>query len=228
MSALKALAALLCYPEAEFKEALPEVGAALAADRRLTQACRAELACLISDMEAGELMDIQERYVGLFDRIPSLSLHLYEHVHGDSRDRGMAMVRLVEMYRQHGLEIEARELPDYLPLFLEFLSLLPEAESRRLLTDAGPVLAGIGQRLSRRGSRYAAVFAALSAIGGAEIAVAEDEAPEPAEDFAALDKAWEEAAVTFGPQSMAESRSGCERVAAAVDRMNAPGGGVRS
>lgn len=228
MSALKAMAALLTYPEAELKEALPEIGAALAADRRLNQACRDELAGLIAEMDAAELMEAQERYVGLFDRSPSLSLHLYEHVHGESRDRGMAMVRLAEIYERHGLEIDARELPDYLPLFLEFLSLLPEAESKPLLTDAGPLLARIGQRLSRRDSRYAAVFTALCAIGGAEMPAAEEEAPEQAEDFAKLDEAWEEAAVTFGPQSMADSRSGCERAAAAVARMNGPAEGMPS
>jgi len=223
MSALKALAALLTYPEAGLKASLPEIGAVLAADRRMPETNRAELANLIAEMQANDLMDAQERYVGLFDRSPSLSLHLFEHVHGDSRDRGMAMVRLVEMYREHGLEIEARELPDYLPLFLEYLSLLPEAESRPLLADAGPVLARIGQRLSRRESRYAAIFAALSAIAGADVPAAEDHGPEPAEDLAALDRAWEEAAVTFGPESMAESRSSCDRVAAMVARMAEPG-----
>jgi nitrate reductase delta subunit len=228
MSTLKALSALLTYPEAELQAALPEIGAVLAVDRRLPAPQRDAMARLITMMKGSALMDLQERYVALFDRSPSLSLHLFEHVHGVSRDRGMAMVRLVEMYKAHGLAIEARELPDYLPLFLEFLSLLPEAEARSLLAEAGAVLAGIAQRLARRASPYTAVFEALCALGGSEAPIAKDETPEAGEDLAALDKAWEEAAVTFGPTAQAENGSGCDRVAAMVQRMNAPKQGVPS
>jgi nitrate reductase delta subunit len=228
MSALKVLAALLTYPGEELQAALPEIATALAAERRLPVPLRASLARLIEEMQATDLLDLQERYVGLFDRNPSLSLHLFEHVHGDSRDRGMAMVHLVDMYRRQGLEIEARELPDYLPLFLEFLSLLPEEEAGPLLADAGPVLATIGARLARRGSAYAAVFEGLGALSGSDMPAADDGKADDTDSLAALDRAWEEAAVTFGPETMAESRSSCDRVAAMVARMSAPRGGSPS
>ncbi|MCP2821160.1 nitrate reductase molybdenum cofactor assembly chaperone, partial [Salmonella enterica subsp. enterica serovar Typhimurium] len=82
------------------------------------------------------LLDRQEEYVWLFDRTRSLSLNLYEHVHGESRDRGQAMAALLELYRQHGLELSANELPDYLPAFLDFLSSLPDEKAASLLAEA--------------------------------------------------------------------------------------------
>ena len=228
MSALKVLAALLSYPEAELQAALPEIANLLSAERRLSAAIRGELARLIGELESADLLDLQERYVGLFDRTRSLSLHLFEHVHGDSRDRGMAMVQLVEIYRKHGLEIEARELPDYLPLFLEFLSLVSAEEASRLLADAAPVLAQIGARLKGRDSRYAAIFDALAALSGNEAGLGSERPADEDDSLAALDKAWEEAAVTFGPEPRTESDPGCDRVAAMVARMSAPGTGASS
>jgi nitrate reductase delta subunit len=228
MSALKVLAALLSYPDDTLQAALPEIAGLLSAERRLPATTRSGLAQLLGELESAELLDLQERYVGLFDRTRSLSLHLYEHVHGDSRDRGMAMVQLLELYKQHGLEIEARELPDYLPLFLEFLSLVPAEEASRLLADASPVVAKIGARLKGRGSRYAAIFDALAALSGNEAGIGSEPAAEEDDSLAALDKAWEEAAVTFGPEPRAESNPNCDRVAAMVARMSVPGRGAAS
>ena len=157
---------------------------------------------LIAELAQEDLFALQETYVGLFDRTRRLSLHLFEHVHGESRDRGQAMVDLAGIYEKGGLVLIANELPDYLPLFLEFLSTRPLTEARGLMADIAHILASLEERLTSRGSAYAAVFAALRTLAADGMVAAPSPAPavdEPVEDFAALDAAWEETAVTFGP-----------------------------
>jgi nitrate reductase delta subunit len=164
---------------------------------------------------------VQERYTGLFDRGRSLSLHLFEHVHGDSRDRGPAMIDLIALYRRHGFEPHPRELPDYLPLFTEFLGQIDAGEARGLLRDAAPIVALLKERLEKRASAYAAVPAALLALAEAE-QVQSPAQPAGAEDdsLEAIDRAWEETAVTFGPEND-PTRSGCDKAASWVARINA-------
>jgi nitrate reductase delta subunit len=111
------------------------------------------------------MLDSQEQYVALFDRGRFLSLHIFEHVHGESRDRGQAMVNLLQMYEAHGFEMSTHELPDYIPLFLEFLSQQEQAEAVQLLHDAMPVLSLLGARLTERGSEFQA-FDALAGFAG--------------------------------------------------------------
>ncbi len=123
----KALSALLSYPTEELKAAAPEIRDAIERERLLPAAVRRRLDAFIAEFAAGDIYDLQERYVLLFDRTRSLSLHLFEHVHGESRDRGQAMIDLKTQYETHGLDISAAELPDFLPLFLEYLSILPLA-----------------------------------------------------------------------------------------------------
>ena len=129
---LKALGVLLAYPSAELRAALPEIAAALEADRRLGEPALAALRELVAELTGGDAMDLEERYVGLFDRGRLTSLNLFEHVHGESRERGPAMVDLKQLYQRAGLRMTTRELPDYLPALLEFLSLRPEPEARDL------------------------------------------------------------------------------------------------
>ena len=164
---LKVLSALLGYPTEELKAAAPELAAAIDAEALLPAPARDSVVALIDDIAAGDVYDLQERYVLLFDRTRSLSLHLFEHIHGEGRDRGQAMVDLMALYDEHGLEISARELPDYLPLFLEFLSMRPFAEARELLSQPLDIIAALGERLRRRDSVYAGVFGALGALGEA-------------------------------------------------------------
>ena len=147
---LKVLSALLSYPTAELQAAVPEMRAALDAEARLPQKNRDRLDRLLEEIAAGDLYDLQERYVLLFDRTRSLSLHLFEHVHGESRDRGQAMVDLKALYERHGLFMSSSELPDHLPLFLEFLSQIPEAEARGLIEETAHILEAIRQRLKKR------------------------------------------------------------------------------
>jgi nitrate reductase delta subunit len=200
----KALSALLAYPTAELQQAIGEIAAVLAADPALPARTRKQLDALLSELATGDLYDLQERYVLLFDRTRSLSLHLFEHVHGESRDRGQAMIDLKDLYERGGLFVTAAELPDFLPLFLEFLSTRSPAEAGDLLAQPVHVLSALAERLRKRRSPYEAVFRALVALAAAEPRGEDVSAlmrePDPAaDDLAALDAAWEDEAVRFGP-----------------------------
>ncbi len=199
MLALKALAALLAYPGPELVDALDEIRGALAAERRIPRDGQRALARLADELAAADLLDAQEAYVTLFDRGRATSLHLFEHVHGDSRDRGQAMVDLKAVYARGGLVLAANELPDYLPAVLEYLSTRPYAEIREMLADCGHVLRAIGEALDRRGSGYAAVFGALLAVAGeAPLASTSRATRIESEDAAKLDEEWVEQPVLFG------------------------------
>ena len=200
----KGLSALLSYPSAELQHAAGEIGAAFDADRLLPAPLRRQLQILLDELASGDLYDLQERYVLLFDRTRSLSLHLFEHVHGESRDRGQAMIDLKAQYEQAGLFISAAELPDFLPLFLEYLAVLPASQACETLGQPAHIFAAIAERLRKRRSSYEAVFRALIALASAKPKDEEVSAlldlPDPdATDLAALDAAWEDAPVNFGP-----------------------------
>jgi nitrate reductase molybdenum cofactor assembly chaperone NarJ/NarW len=209
MKTLKVLSALLCYPHLDMQAALGEMAEVLEAERLLPARERRALLAFMDRLAATDLMDLQERYVASFDRGRALSLHLFEHVHGESRDRGQAMVDLLEIYRRHGFELNARELPDYIPLFLEYLAQRPDGEALDLLADAMPVMALLGARLAERGSDYHAVFDALTALVGepAEIEDIRHQAATEGPDATVvnMDQIWEEEAVTF----LATGREGC-------------------
>ena len=204
MKTFKVLSALLSYPSEALIEAAPEFVAVLDAEKLVPAANRAAIDALIEEIAAGDLYDLQERYGLLFDRSKTLALHLFEHVHGESRDRGQAMVDLKAMYENAGLFIAANELPDFMPLFLEFLSIRPLSQARELLGQTAHILAALAERLGRRESSYKAVFDALVAIAAdaprrdivEELLKAPDTDPM---DLAALDAAWEEEEVRFGP-----------------------------
>ena len=200
----KALSALLSYPSAEMKDAAGDIRRALVEEAIAPRWLVDRIERLIDDLETVDLVELQERYVFLFDRTRSLSLHLFEHVYGESRDRGQAMVDLRSLYEEAGLEADSRELPDYLPMFLEYLSLRPVEEARALLAEPVAVIAALRERLSRRKSPYAFVLRALEAIANGEpetrmldeLRKAPDDDPF---DLDALDAAWEDQPVLFGP-----------------------------
>lgn len=195
MKTFKALAALLAYPEHDLIAALGEIEDAIEAEALLSKAEVAGLLRLTSALRNGELMALQATYVDLFDRVRSLSLHLFEHVHGESRDRGQAMVDLNQRYAQAGLELADRELPDFLPAFLEFLSLLPYREAVTQLEDTAHILDGMAARLAKRGSHYAAVFNALLVLAGRSGAVhtvIDDAEIRKEDDPAEIDRQWAE------------------------------------
>ena len=228
MRSFAALSRLLSYPESELLASLPALLATLAEERALPVAMHRDLTRLSTELSSGDLLDAQERYVSSFDRTRSLSLHLYEHLHGESRDRGMAMVRLVEHYRRHGLEISARELPDHLPLVLEFLSVIPDDEARAILGDAAELIERLHAGLARRANPYAAITAAILHLAGRVPAAAEGEAaapaPDPEREAAEMDREWEDAPVVFGPGA-AELDESCPRASEALRRMSAQSAG---
>ena len=194
MLTFKVLGALLSYPESDLRDALGELEQVLDKERLLGRDERKALDGLFAHFRRGELLDLQEHYVDLFDRVRSLSLHLFEHVHGESRDRGQAMVDLKSRYAARGLNLVSNELPDYLPAFLEYLSLLPRGETREALADCAHILGAIGSRLAKRRSPYSAVFQALLVLAGEKVSwtpVTDAEIREE-DDPATLDKLWQE------------------------------------
>jgi len=201
MLTLKVLSLLLSYPDAEMLTALDEMAAVVEQENLLPDVHKKSVLALIDSYRGVDLLDSQEAYVTLFDRGRFLSLHIFEHVHGESRDRGQAMVNLLQMYETHGFEMSTHELPDYIPLFLEFLSQQAEAEAVQLLHDAMPVLSLLGARLTERGSEFSAIFDALSGFAGEPEALAEirQQAATEGEDetLVNMDEIWEEEAVSF-------------------------------
>jgi len=202
----RVLSALLGYPTEKLQKAVPELVVALESEALLPSAMRRQLQSLLDEIATGDLYDLQERYVLLFDRTRSLSLHLFEHVHGEGRDRGQAMIDLKGMYEGQGLEMEAAELPDFIPMFLEFLSTQPRKEAYELLGQTAHIFSALSERLRKRKSAYEAVFRTLVALAAAkpkgEDVSALLEQPDPdANDLVALDKAWEDEPVNFGPNA---------------------------
>lgn len=220
MKSLRVVSLLMEYPTADLIQARDEL-LALIASMNLKPKQRDQLYEFVEQRTSGDLMDWQAEYDGLFERGRSLSLLLFEHVHGESRDRGQAMVDLMDQYNQAGLAIDANELPDYLPLYLEFLSTQGPDNARAGLQEVEHILALLAARLKERDCNYAALFEALLHWCGARVSIeqmreqvageARDDTPE------ALDKVWEEEMVTFGPDAQVD---GC-------NTNNKPGSGQR-
>lgn len=208
MNSLRIIGLLLDYPSDELWEHQIEVLEAVTGLEELNEEQRLDLALYITAFCKQDLLDAQSAYTGLFDRGRATSLLLFEHVHGESRDRGQAMVDLMGQYREAGLEIDSRELPDYLPLYLEYLTTRDEQEARGGLRDIAPILALLSARLQERDSHYAELFDLLLALSGSNIAtenVREGIKQEARDDTpAALDAVWEEEQIKFlGEQSCA-------------------------
>ncbi|WP_425306309.1 nitrate reductase molybdenum cofactor assembly chaperone [Burkholderia perseverans] len=205
-----ALSMLLDYPDAALLDALDSIDACLREQlgaRPATVASVAGLARFHAYLRGHDLLTLQENHVGLFDHGRATSLHLFEHVHGESRDRGQAMVDLLQTYERHGLSLNPGELPDYLPVFLEYLSRLPAPEAAALLGETAAILLALAQQLARRGSHYGFVLGALLPLAGiapgqmppAPDAPVDDAAapPTPA-DLRELDASHADAPVRFG------------------------------
>jgi nitrate reductase delta subunit len=210
MKTFKALSALLAYPTEDLQAAIPEIREVIEAEGLLHLDQSLALEPLLTGFEAGDIYDQQERYVLLFDRSRTLSLNLFEHIHGESRDRGGAMVDLLETYRAGGFDLTGPELPDHLPVLLEYLSTRPIAEAKELLADAGHIIAVLAERLTRRETPYAAVLTALAGLAQASSTSPEatallSEKDDDPEDLDALDAVYEEAQVTFAP----DPNAGC-------------------
>ena len=196
---LRVLAHLLRYPDAELRTHLLELRDALRDERALTTSRLLELDRLIDRVRVAPALDAEAGYVELFDRGRGTSLHLFEHVHGDSRERGPAMIALIQTYEQAGLELAPGELPDFLPVVLEFASTQPPAQARAFLAEFAHLLRTIFSALLKRGSAYASVLAALLDLAG--------ERAERVElpDERALDDEWAEPAAFGGCSSAGQA-----------------------
>lgn len=186
----KFLSALLCYPEAEMIKALPEFQVALNSLPELSGS-RPGLQALLDYLGSHSLRQLQEEYVSTFDRNRLHALYIFEHVFGEDRDRGSAMVDLLEEYRRYGFELGDDELPDYLPALLEFFSHIPPEEAQKLLGDAIHVINHIGKNLRASGSPYAAVLESTVSLSPVE--------PQPLIEPPVRD--MDEAMETFGPDA---------------------------
>jgi nitrate reductase delta subunit len=214
MKTFKVLGLLISYPKPGWVSHLDECRQTLLQEQFLPAKQLSGVLAFIDELQTADLYRVQEQYVATFDRGRSHSLHLFEHIHGESRDRGQAMVNLLSAYEEKGLFIDQAELPDYIPLFLEFLSLCPVDEAVALLGEPIDIMATIAARLHERNSSYAALFDALVALSRVKpnrdrIKSAVAEGPEDT-SLEALDKEWEEAAAFAGRPD----RSDCSACAA--------------
>jgi nitrate reductase delta subunit len=221
---LRALAALLGYPSSELQENIGGVREAIGREGALSAADRARLERLLGRFESQELLDLQSAYSELFDRSRSLSLHLFEHVHGDSRERGQAMIDLGQQYVESGFFLQTGELPDFVPVFLEYASCLAPADAREMLGQPAHVFAALAERLDKRGTDYAAIFHCLVSLAKARVdasARAVVDQNTPPEDSADIDDEWEEAPVSFN-LSAAHEMGGPTGVVAKIRASNRP------
>lgn len=196
---LRVLARLLSYPDAELRSHLSAMRDALRTERAITAGRLAELDVLMNTLAGGDPLDIEAAYVQLFDRGRATSLHLFEHVHGDSRDRGPAMIDLAQTYDKAGLYLAPDELPDYLPVVLEFVSTQPPREARAILSEMAHIFNALFSALQQRQSAYASAIGALLELAG-EKARAVKLAPEEP-----LDESWVEPAVFDGCSSKGQA-----------------------
>ena len=211
---LRVLAALLSYPDARVRGHLPEMRAILRGERALTASRLTELEGLIEVLANADALDTEAGYVELFDRDRTTSLHLFEHVHGDSRDRGPAMIDLTQTYEQAGLYLAPGELPDYLPAVLEFVSTQPAQEARAFLGEMAHILNALFNALRSRDSAYASVLGALLEMAG-ETAQTVTLAAEQS-----MDESWVEPPVFDGCSSIGQARPDQPRLIHIVRRVN--------
>lgn len=203
----KAFSALLSYPSVGMRHALPEIAGVVQTSPLVGDRQQEELLALIDELGEGDLLSAEERYVDLFDRGRALSLNLFEHLHGESRDRGTAMVELKQLYEAAGFELATRELPDYLPVVLEYLSCRDIGEAREMLADCAHIMTTIARSLIARQSRYAAVLQALIVIAGDQPVDVKEIKPvkEPVEG---LDRDWIEQPAFAKPAEVGQSVPG--------------------
>ena len=199
---LRVMARLLSYPDAELREHAGELVQALAREAALSDERIGEIGQLLHRLSRRPALAVEAEFVELFDRGRSTSLHLFEHVHGDSRDRGPAMIDLIQTYEQAGLMLREDELPDHLSVLLEYASTQPPREARELLGETAHILRAIFSALHKKGSPYASVLAAVLELAGERaepVAVAEDEP---------LDESWAEPPVFGGCSTAGQARPG--------------------
>jgi len=186
---LRALGYLLSYPDAQLRSVMPQLIDALQVEQALTPERMAELEAVCQHLAAIDPLEAEARYVDKF-----------EHVHGDSRDRGPALIDLLQTYDKAGLKFEAEELPDHLPVVLEFASTQPVEVAREFLGEMAHILNALFSALVARNSPYASVIAAVLEVSGQRVqSVALT--PEPS-----MDEAWAEPEAFGGCSTQGQSK----------------------
>ncbi len=199
---LRVLGGLLNYPDAGMRADLPEMREILCAEAVLSAGRQQELEALIDGLISADPLGSEAAYVELFDRGRATSLHLFEHVHGDSRERGPAMIDLAQTYEKAGLYLAPGELPDYLPAVLEFVSTQPPREARAFLVEMAHIFNALFSALQSRGSAYASILGALLELAGEQAHPVKLAAEPP------LDESWSEPLVFDGCSAKGQSRPG--------------------
>ena len=225
MRTLKILGFLLAYPTEAHLQNLSECRSILKNEKWLSDKSLKAIDSFLQEMEQSELLNLQENYVALFDRTPSLSLHLFEHVHGDSRDRGQALADLNEVFQNDGLSIHMAETPDYLPAFLEFCSIQSQEDAKENLDSIINILSAMKKRLENRQSIYASIFDAIIETvsrkpdaRAVEQAIRQDSGA--AYSNAQVDREWEEQFAFENTGHAAGGESGCPKADEMLARIN--------
>ena len=215
---LRALSLLLGYPQKGLLEMVPALVGAINDEAALPAARRGEIQALAADLLRTDPIEAEARYVELFDRGRSTSLHLFEHVHGDSRDRGPAMIDLIKHYEAAGLYFDGKELPDHLCVVLEFASTQPPAQAKEFLGEVAHILQAIFSALRQRDSAYASLVAAVLELAGHKVEAV------PVMPDESLDASWEEPQVFGGCSTRGQAAPGAPQPIQIVRRPGAPQG----
>ena len=202
---LRALALLLSYPDADMRSKLTDVMSVLSLERALSPSRISELKNLSEQLQSLDPLEVESRYVETFDRGRSTCLNLFEHVHGDSRDRGPAMIDLSQTYAQSGLVLDPDELPDHLCVVLEFASTQTEDVAKSFLDEMAHILNSIFSALLKRESPYAAVIAAVLELSGHKAQAVNV----PVEE--SMDSIWQEPEAFDGCQSRGQGKPNVEQ-----------------
>jgi nitrate reductase delta subunit len=226
MRTLKILGFFMTYPEQEHIRVADECAVILRSEKWLSDKGLEKALHAIRCFAEKDLLDLQEDYVALFDRTPSLSLHLFEHIHGDSRDRGQALVDLLKVYEDAGLLIDREEMPDYLPLFTEYAATLPHQQASETMASIVNILSSLAARLRNRESFYADL------LEGMIETAARSPDPKAVEEYlnkssgnalshAEMDKQWEEQFAFDNTGHDVGQDSGCPKAEEMLARMGA-------
>jgi len=234
MKTFKLLGLLLTYPEGTVYSESNELLQALRSEALLPEKFIKKVETFLTTQKAQDLIAAQEDYVETFDRGRAHCLHLFEHIHGESRDRGQAMIDLSETYAAKGLYIDNNELPDYLPLFMEYLSRCEFQDATKLLGEAIDVIAVIGAKLKKRKSPYADIFTSIEVLSAIKadaekVKTALKEAHKDPETLEELDKQWKEAEAFTGDSltDVSADSNTCNAFPNTMEALNKMAGGKK-
>ena len=225
MMILRVISRLLDYPTQALFNASDEL-VQVVKSAKVSEENKQSLITFIESLSKKDLYDAQERYDLLFDRGRSLSLLLFEHVHGESRDRGQAMVDLMNVYKSKDFEVMSSQLPDYIPLYLEFLSEQEVGYAEEWLGDICHLMTMLSERLIERECDYSVLFDSLIELSGIEVnreevaaAVKKEERDDTIE---VIDREWEDKEIKFDDPLSQNGQAGesCPSASSGIQKSN--------